>query len=67
MSSKGDLKRQVHYEMVKIKKSDNKLMKFYEFIWSMATANKANKQLEYALVQKFFTGLIGLCDIYDKS
>ena len=67
VNSKGDLKRQVHYEMIKIKKSDNKLMKFYEFIWSMATANKASKQLEFALAQKLFSVLIGDCDVFENS
>ena len=53
--------------MVKIKKSDNKLMKFYEFIWSMATSNKASKQLEFALAQKLFSVLIGDCDVFENS
>ena len=53
--------------MVKIKKSDNKLMKFYEFIWSMATANKSTKQLEYSLAQKLLMELIGSCDVFDNS
>lgn len=53
--------------MVKIKNSNDKLKGFYDFIWSMATANKTNKFLEYALAQKFFSVLIGSCDVYETT